>query len=263
MLARNLIGLLLSLLVWRVLDGTVPVTVLYRPVLFLEAWKEGDMTAEVGTARMEDGRSARKRRAIMEAATTLFLRKGYQGTSMDEIAALAAVSKQTVYKNFADKERLFSDIILGMTERVEEFLQALPLLLQDADDLEETLGALGRRYITSVIHPDVLQVRRLVVREAGRFPDLARTYYEQAPQRTVVTLASCLQRLAERGLLRLEDPLVAANHFAFLILGMPLDRAMFGAEDDTLTAADHERFADAGVRVFLAAYAPGPTPARR
>jgi TetR/AcrR family transcriptional regulator, mexJK operon transcriptional repressor len=93
-----------------------------------------------------------------------------------------------------------------------------------------------------VIHPDVLQVRRLVVREAGRFPELARTCYERAPQRTVVTLASYLQRLADRGLLRLEDPLVAANHFAFLILGMPLDRAMFGAQDDALTPADHARF---------------------
>ena len=52
----------------------------------------------------DEGRSARKRRAILEAATTRFLRNGYRGTSMDEIAARAAVSKQTVYKHFADKE---------------------------------------------------------------------------------------------------------------------------------------------------------------
>ena len=52
---------------------------------------------------MSGSLSARKRSAILEAATTLFLRNGYRGTSMDEIAALAAVSKQTVYKHFADK----------------------------------------------------------------------------------------------------------------------------------------------------------------
>ncbi|HEY6478067.1 MAG TPA: helix-turn-helix domain-containing protein, partial [Polyangia bacterium] len=55
----------------------------------------------------ETGRSARKRQAIMEAATTLFLRDGYRNTSMDQVAADAAVSKQTVYKQFADKEQLF------------------------------------------------------------------------------------------------------------------------------------------------------------
>ncbi|WP_030040457.1 TetR/AcrR family transcriptional regulator, partial [Streptomyces resistomycificus] len=55
-----------------------------------------------------EGRSARKRQAILEAATEVFLNKGYLGTSMDEVAALASVSKQTVYKNFTDKQRLFT-----------------------------------------------------------------------------------------------------------------------------------------------------------
>jgi TetR/AcrR family transcriptional repressor of mexJK operon len=55
--------------------------------------------------------SARKRRAIIEAATTVFLSNGYLGTTMDEIAARARVSRQTVYKHFADKERLFSEIV--------------------------------------------------------------------------------------------------------------------------------------------------------
>ena len=54
-----------------------------------------------------ESRSARKRRAIVEAATTLFLENGYRGTSMDQIAAVARVSKQTVYKHFSDKEALF------------------------------------------------------------------------------------------------------------------------------------------------------------
>src|SRR5258708_2764511 len=55
----------------------------------------------------EERQSTCKRKAIVEAATTTFLHKGYLGTSMDEIAALGGVSKQTVYKHFADKERLF------------------------------------------------------------------------------------------------------------------------------------------------------------
>ena len=68
----------------------------------------------------ESHRSTRKRKAILDAATTVFLRKGYLGTSMDEIAALAAVSKQTVYKQFADKERLFSEIVTSTVSRASD-----------------------------------------------------------------------------------------------------------------------------------------------
>jgi TetR/AcrR family transcriptional regulator, mexJK operon transcriptional repressor len=191
---------------------------------------------------------------IMEAATTLFLSKGYSGTSMDEIAALAGVSKQTVYTHFTDKERLFSDLILRNTERVEEFVEDLTVTLQDTADLEKDLGALARRYLSSVIQPGVLKLRRLVIGEAGHFPDLAHAYYERVPERVLAALAIQFQRLAARGLLRLDDPRLAANHFVALILWVPLDRAMFHVDGESVTAAGLEGLADAGVRVFLAAY---------
>jgi TetR/AcrR family transcriptional regulator, mexJK operon transcriptional repressor len=202
----------------------------------------------------DPGRSARKRRAIMVAATALFLRNGYQGTSMDDIAAAAAVSKQTVYKNFADKERLFGEIVLGITGTAGLFVDVVAETLRETEDLEKDLRDLARRYLASVLQPEVLQLRRLVIGEAGRFPDLARSYYKRAPERVLAALAASLQRLAERGLLRLEDPVLAAQHFAFLVLSIPLDRAMFLRFEESFTAADLERFADAGVRVFLAAY---------
>jgi TetR/AcrR family transcriptional regulator, mexJK operon transcriptional repressor len=189
----------------------------------------------------------------MEAATTLFLRNGYQGTSMDDIAALAAVSKQTVYKHFADKERLFSDITLGITTNAEDFTNTVTVMLDGTDDLERDLRDLARRYIASVMQPQVLRLRRLVIGEAGRFPELARTYYQRAPERVLATLAACMERLAARGLLRLDDPLLAANHFAFLVLS-PMDRAMFSGDDQLPAPAELDRLADAGVRVFLAAY---------
>ncbi|MCP2323527.1 TetR/AcrR family transcriptional repressor of mexJK operon [Hamadaea flava] len=202
----------------------------------------------------EEGRSARKRSAILEAATELFLCNGYQGTSMDEIAAVAAVSKQTVYKNFTDKEQLFGDIILGATDRVGEFVDVITAALAETEDLERDLGLVARRYIATVIQPRVLQLRRLLIAEAGRFPDLARAYYQRAPERTITALAACFQDLADRGLLRLDDAHLAANHFAWLILSTPMDKAMFHEHDEPFTAAELERFADEGVRVFLAAY---------
>jgi TetR/AcrR family transcriptional repressor of mexJK operon len=101
----------------------------------------------------------------------------------------------------------------------------------------------------------VIRLRRLVIAEAGRFPELADSYYERVPQRTLATLASQLQSLAERGLLQLDDSRLAAYHFAALILWMPLDRALFRADDESVPPAELERLADAAFRVFLAAYA--------
>ncbi|MFJ9847512.1 TetR/AcrR family transcriptional regulator [Kitasatospora sp. NPDC101155] len=201
----------------------------------------------------EDGRTARKRKAIMEAATELFLRKGYPGTSMDEIAATAAVSKQTVYKQFKDKETLFGAIILNASSKVGLFVDAIDAL-RDTDDLDQDLTGLARRYITTVIQPEGLQLRRLLIAEADRFPEVAADYYRRAPERTIAALAACFQHLAARGLLRLDDPVLAAGHFAWLVLATPMDRAMFFGHDDNQTPAGLERLADEGVRVFLAAY---------
>ena len=207
-------------------------------------------------------RKARPRRAgrlasagvIREAATTLFLRSGYLGTSMEEVATVAGVSKQTVYTHFADKERLFTDLILGATNRADDFLQYMTTVLQDTDDLETDLRQVARRYLGTVLQPELLLLRRLVIGESGRFPELAHTYYERAPERTLDTLASSFQRLAELGLLRLDDAPLAARHFAYLVLGAPLDRAMFCGGDGEMTPAELERQADAAVRAFLAAY---------
>ncbi|HEV3069033.1 MAG TPA: TetR/AcrR family transcriptional regulator [Streptosporangiaceae bacterium] len=202
------------------------------------------------------GRSARKRQAIIEAATTLFLEQGYQGTSMDDIAAMAAVSKQTVYKNFADKQQLFSDIVLGAAARADEFIAALPRMLADTDDLEAGLKALARRYLATVMQPRLLQMRRLIVAESGRFPDLARAYYERVPEHVMTALAVQFGELAGRGLLRIDDPAVAAGHYAFLVLGLALDRAMFLGPGHGMSAAELDRQADEAARAFLAAYGP-------
>jgi TetR/AcrR family transcriptional regulator, mexJK operon transcriptional repressor len=188
---------------------------------------------------------------ITEAAATLFLSKGYLGTSMDEIAAQAGVSKQTIYKHFADKERLFTGLIASTTARAAEFIQSLIPLLQSTDNLERDLREIAARYVSTVFNPQVLQLRRLVVMESIRFPEVARNYYEQAPGRTVAALAAAFQRLGERGLLRLVDPQMAAMHFAGLIVMMPLDQTMFGG---SFTAEQLARFAEEGVRAFLAVY---------
>src|SRR3954453_12113204 len=85
------------------------------------------------------GRSAKKRRAILDAATEVVLQKGYLATNMDEIAALAAVSKQTVYKNFPGKETLFVEIVSNVTNRASDRVHGEMPDLAEGEDVAEYL----------------------------------------------------------------------------------------------------------------------------
>jgi TetR/AcrR family transcriptional regulator, mexJK operon transcriptional repressor len=211
-------------------------------------------TAPTPGASEAEPRSSRKRRAILDAATTLFLRGGYQGTSMDEVAALAGVSKQTIYKAFSDKERLFSEIVVSAVAAAADPVHAEVLELEDTGDIEADLRAFARRLLARVMQPQLLLLRRLVIGEAGRFPELGRTFYEQGPGRTITALATVFERLAARGALQLDDPPLAAAHFNWLVMSIPLNQVMFLGEDEPPAAAELNRYADAGVQTFLAAY---------
>jgi TetR/AcrR family transcriptional repressor of mexJK operon len=205
---------------------------------------------------MTEDRSARKRRVVVDAATTLFLRHGYLGTSMDQIAAFAGVSKPTVYKFFADKEQLFTAIVMETLDRAGgPFLAELSRLAETrSGQLADDLRDLARRYLATVTQPAVLQMRRLVIGASHQLPALASAYYERAPEQTLRTLADCFRRLADRGLLRAPDPDQAAAHFAFLVLGRALDKSLF-CGDQPFTTEELAAQADAGAAAFLAAYA--------
>jgi TetR/AcrR family transcriptional regulator, mexJK operon transcriptional repressor len=199
-------------------------------------------------------RSTRKRRAIVEAATDAFLRNGYLGTSMDEIAALAGVSKQTVYKHFADKERLFSEIVTATVDEAGDPVFEELEKLEDSGDVEADLRELARRQLGMVMRPKLMQLRRLVIGEAGRFPDLGRIFYERGAGRSVATLAAAFERLAARGALELDDPELAAAHFNWVVMSAPINRAMLLGDEAIPSPEELDRYADSGVRAFLAAY---------
>ncbi|HEY9376984.1 MAG TPA: TetR/AcrR family transcriptional regulator C-terminal domain-containing protein, partial [Jiangellaceae bacterium] len=180
------------------------------------------------------------------------------GTSMDEVAALAAVSKQTVYKHFADKKRLFTSVITGDIGATEALTHNIVAALRDSETIEEDLRRFARRHITEVTQPDLIRLRRIIIAEAERFPELARIWYASGPEHAHETLADQFQALARRGLLRVDDALLAAQHFNWLILSIPLNRAMFNGGETVFAPGELERYADEGVRVFLAAYGPPP-----
>ena len=202
------------------------------------------------TTEEHDSRSARKRQAILRAARSVFLHQGYLGTSMDEIAARACVSKQTVYKHFTDKERLFIEIVTSTVDEVSDPVYAEVLGLQDSGDPQRDLTDLARRQLAGVMVPELLALRRLVIAEATRFPDLGRAFYDRGPGRTMAALSAAFARLHDQGRLRCPDPELAARHFTWLVMGEPLNQAMLLGRADTAL----ECWAAESVAAFMAAY---------
>jgi TetR/AcrR family transcriptional repressor of mexJK operon len=109
------------------------------------------------------------------------------------------------------------------------------------------------------MQPRVLKLRRLVIAESTRFPELGRTFYEQGPARTITALTIVFKQLATRGLLSCDDPQLAAAHFNWLVMLIPLNRAMLLGEDATPKANELNHYADAGTRAFLSAYGKRPS----
>lgn len=215
------------------------------------------MSAATDTEQPVSGRSARKRQAILRAARDLFLRRGYAGTSMDEVALIAEASKVTIYKHFSDKHTLFIAVVTDAIDEAKAGSQSLVDKLGNSNDLELDLRDFARQHVALVTQPHLIQMRRMIIAEAHRFPDLARAWHRVGPERAHASLAGQIDKLVARGQLQVPDSLVAAQLLNYLILSVPLNEAMFTGRDKAYSRRYLNRYADEAVRVFLAAYGPG------
>lgn len=216
------------------------------------------VAASDGDPGEPQGRTERKRRAILQEAETLFLERGFVGASVEEVAARAAVSKQTVYKQFESKAALFVAVVQAMTGQGSDRVQAEMRDPETEADVADALMGHGERLLKIALAPRLLRLRRLVISETDRFPELGRALYEGGPGRAIAGLAGALQRWSDRGLLRLDEPMVAATQFNWLVMGDPVNRAMFLGPVD-LSATEQKRHLTQSVRVFLAAYGRPPS----
>jgi AcrR family transcriptional regulator len=161
----------------------------------------------------------------------------------------------TVYAHFADKQSLFTAVMRDAIDEAEATSRSLVDHLGTSTDLEHDLRKFARDHLQTVTQPHLIQLRRMIIAEADRFPELARSWHRAAPERGHATLARQLQQLADRGLLTVPDPLLAAQTLNYLILSVLLNEAMFTGRTKPFDRRTVHRYADEAVRVFLAAYA--------
>ncbi len=172
---------------------------------------------------------------------------------MDQVAATAAVSKQTVYKHFSNKRELFREVVTNIVRARDVGITA-ELFSQIPGSFEEQLQTFARFFLQGVMQPDVVRLRRLVIAEASRFPELGATFYDLGPRRAAEQLSHTLQELSAQEGFSIDDPDLAAEYLLSLILSIPLDRAMLLGDEHGLTETELDRYADESVRVFLRAY---------
>lgn len=203
-------------------------------------------------ADLAPSRAEHKRAVILQAASDVFLANGYVGASMDDVAARAAVSKQTLYKHFGDKAALFHDLVTTTVVTADAARGDEPIVV--GGDVEGDLARFARHLLHGVMQAGVLQLRRVVIAEATRFPSLGRQFHDLGLGKTVARLARMIEELQARGVVDVADADLAAQHLNWLVLSIPLNRAMLLGDDHGVGAADLDRFADAGVAAWLRAY---------
>ncbi|MBT2483539.1 MULTISPECIES: TetR/AcrR family transcriptional regulator [unclassified Microbacterium] len=198
--------------------------------------------------------SARKHRAILDTAEVQFLRDGYTGVSMDELAEKSGVSKQTVYNHFGSKDRLFVELVTSMTTGAGDTLAALGNPPAVPSELAPYFTRYAEEQLRAVLTPRLMQLRRLVIGEVGRFPQLAAALSENGPERSIRTLTALISGLADNGLLVAPHPELAARTFNWLVLAAAINEAMLLGDGAIPTASAQSHHAAEAVRVFLAAY---------
>lgn len=192
-----------------------------------------------------------KRRQILDGARQMFLSKGFEGASVQDIARAAQVSKGTLYVYFDNKEAMFEALVMFECGRMQETLQRLG---SGSGTVSYELNQIALHMIRSLLHPEKLAAMRTMIGAGERFPELARQLYQAGPYRTARVLAEYLERRCKQGDLEIEDCLEAASEFLDLVFAGQQRRAllMMPPLNDTEIEAHVAR----RVAHFLSMYAP-------
>jgi AcrR family transcriptional regulator len=203
----------------------------------------------------EIGRQGRKVAQVLEGARAIFMRDGFEGASVDEIAREAGVSKATLYSYFPDKRLLFLEVARGECCRQAEESSAM---IACTAAPREVLTTAATRMVDFFLSDFGLRVFRICVAESDRFPEIGREFYANGPALARARMVAYFHEAEARGQLCIGDKELAADQFAELCKSDLLPRLVFGI-GGRITPADRKRVIDGAVDMFLARYGADPS----
>ncbi|RQM43999.1 TetR/AcrR family transcriptional regulator [Paraburkholderia bannensis] len=167
-----------------------------------------------------------RRLSFVQAAGKLFIEQGFGSVTMEAIAAEAEASKVTLYNYFPSKETLFEAFVAEAGKGGIETLETA----KEETDLQATLQHLGTAYLDLVTRPEVMELNRLIIGEAGRQPQLSQIFFENGPRQTLLSICDVLDSLMSRGLLRRSELRRAGLHFKSLCEAGLVERQLWGLD---------------------------------
>jgi TetR/AcrR family transcriptional regulator, mexJK operon transcriptional repressor len=191
-----------------------------------------------------------RRTAILDIAREAFLHDGYSGTSMSRIAVLVGGSKATLYSYFPSKKDLFVAVIDRETTRLYDEIFDIGL---SGGGPSAEFADVVRRCLQGLLSDTIVAGYRLIIAEAGRFPEIGKTAYELAVRRGLERIALYFKKARDEGALRDCDPRQAAESFLDLAAGNLHTQRLWNAVEK-IDAAALDAEAQRITSVFLAAY---------
>lgn len=198
--------------------------------------------------------SREKRSAAITAAERQFLATGYESVTMESIAKESGVAKQTLYSYFGSKRELFLALVTAKTQATAQSVLSPPPRIVDAESARSLLRELLVAQLSAVMTPEVLALRRLVIGEMTRSPELAQALYEHGPRRAVKSIAGVITEMNERGVVHVQDAEQAATQLNWLVMGEPVNRAMLIGDTAIPTPREIGVHVDAAIDVFFNAF---------
>lgn len=169
----------------------------------------------------------RKYNSVLVGAREVFLRDGFEGTSTDDIARTAGVSKATLYSYFTDKRELFLEVARTECERMAKTTLSQIDFLAPPREAFTTAAQNLTRFLLSDFS---LQMFRICVAESARFPELGQAFYKNGPEMGHQRMAEYLKVAMARGELIEADPNMIAEQFSELCRTRLWTRAIFGVQ---------------------------------